>query len=87
VANTPQAEKRVRQAEKKRQHNVSLRSMARTMIKKTAKAIHEGKIEVAQAAYDRMVPVLDRIATTGLISGNKTARHKSRLTHRLRNLQ
>jgi len=33
-----------------------------------------------------MVPVLDRMATKGLISPNKAARHKSRLGSRLRNL-
>jgi small subunit ribosomal protein S20 len=86
LANTPQAAKRVRQAEKSRQHNASLRSMARTMLKKTTKAIHHGDLEEAKTAYTQMVPVLDRIASKGLMSPNKTARHKSRLTHRLRKL-
>lgn len=87
LANTPQAEKRARQAEKRRRHNASLRSMTRTMIKKTVKAIQTGNFEDAQAAYDKMVPVLDRGATKGLISANKAARHKSRLTAKLRQLQ
>jgi small subunit ribosomal protein S20 len=86
VANTQQARKRVRQAEKKRRHNTSLRSMTRTMIKKTVKAIDAGHLAEAQTAYVSMVSVLDREATKGLISANKAARHKSRLIHRLRQL-
>jgi small subunit ribosomal protein S20 len=87
LANTPQAEKRARQAEKRRRHNASLRSMTRTMIKKTIKAIQTGNRELAEEAYQRMVPVLDRSATKGLISSNKAGRHKSRLTNKLRQLQ
>lgn len=86
MANTPQAEKRARQAEKKRQHNASARSAARTMIKKTTKAIQKGDRNEAQISYDKMVPVLDRIANKGLMALNKTARHKSRLVHQLRKL-
>ena len=86
MANTPQAEKRARQAEKKRRHNASLRSMMRTSVKKTIKAIHSGTKETAESAYQTMVPILDRMATKGLISANKAARHKSRLMHRLRQL-
>lgn len=86
MANTPQAKKRVRQAEKKRRHNASLRSMTRTMVKNTVKAIHNGNAEEANQAYQRMVPILDRAATKGLLSLNKASRHKSRLTIKLRQL-
>ncbi|MFP3442603.1 30S ribosomal protein S20, partial [Pantoea sp. SIMBA_133] len=34
MANSPQAKKRARQNEKNRKHNASLRSMARTYVKK-----------------------------------------------------
>ena len=37
-----------------------------------------------QAAYTAMVPVLDRYASKGLIHKNKAARHKSRLTDRIK---
>lgn len=86
MANTPQAKKRVRQAEKKRRHNASSRSMISTLIKRTVKAIDAGVLEIAQTAYQKMVPVLDRMATKGLIAANKSARHKSRLLVRLRKL-
>ena len=39
MANTPSAKKRAKQAEKRRSHNASLRSMVRTYIKNVVKAI------------------------------------------------
>lgn len=79
MANTPQARKRAKQNEKRRQHNASLRSMVRTYIKKTYAAIESGNAESAKAAYDAAVPVIDRMADKGIIHKNKAARHKSRL--------
>ena len=86
MANTPQARKRVRQAEKKRQHNASLRSRSRTMIKKAVKSIYAASLEEAQIAYKQMVPIIDRAATKGIMTSNKVARHKSRLMSKLRKL-
>lgn len=86
MANTPQAKKRVRQAEKRRQSNTSARSMTRTMVKKTVKCINANNAEGTEIAYQAMVPVLDRMATKGLISANKAARYKSRLLVRFRGL-
>lgn len=79
MANSPQARKRARQAEKRRKHNASLRSMVRTYIKKTVAAIQTGDAEAAQKAYNAAVPVIDRSADKGIIHKNKAARHKSRL--------
>jgi small subunit ribosomal protein S20 len=79
VANTAQAKKRARQAEKHRQHNTSFRSMVRTYIKKVQAAIGEGNKAAATAAYAAAVPVIDRMADKGIIHKNKAARHKSRL--------
>ena len=42
MANTVQAKKRARQAEKHRQHNASFRSMVRTAIKRVVAAIETG---------------------------------------------
>jgi small subunit ribosomal protein S20 len=82
LANSAQARKRARQAEKHRQQNASRRSMTRTYIKKVVKAIEAGDKEGAIAAYKEMVPVIDSAATHGLIHQNMAARHKSRLnTH------
>jgi small subunit ribosomal protein S20 len=79
LANSAQAEKRARQAEKRRQHNAARRSMMRTFIKKVIKAIRAGNQEAATAAFREATPVIDRAANKGLIHKNKAARHKSRL--------
>jgi small subunit ribosomal protein S20 len=86
LANTKQAKKRVRQAEKSRQHNASYRSMMRTYIKRVVTAIETGKAVEADAAYQVAVPIIDRMATRGFIHKNKAARHKSRLLGRIRKL-
>ncbi|MES2998628.1 MAG: 30S ribosomal protein S20 [Pseudomonadota bacterium] len=87
MANTKQAKKRVRQAEKSRQHNASYRSMTRTYIKRVIAAIEAGKTVEADTAYQIAVPIIDRMATRGFIHKNKAARHKSRLLTRIRKLQ
>jgi len=84
VANTVQAKKRARQAEKHRQHNTSFRSMVRTYIKKVQIAIGEGNKEAAKTAYAAAVPVIDRMADKGIIHKNKAARHKSRLNEQVK---
>lgn len=84
MANTPQAKKRARQAEKHRQHNASLRSMMRTHVKKVAKAIAEGRKDDARKLYVEAVPVIDNMARKGIIHKNKAARHKSRLNAQLK---
>jgi small subunit ribosomal protein S20 len=86
VANTVQAKKRARQAEKHRQHNASFRSMVRTAIKRVIAAIETGDKEKAQAAYTAAVPVIDRMADKGIIHKNKAARHKSRLNAQVKEL-
>jgi small subunit ribosomal protein S20 len=86
LANTKQAKKRVRQAEKHRQHNASHRSMMRTYIKNVVVAIEKGAANEAQVAYQVAVPIIDRMATKGFIHKNKAARHKSRLSARIRKL-
>ena len=86
MANSPQARKRAKQNEKRRQHNASLRSMVRTYIKKTDAAIASGEAEAAQAAYAAAVPVIDRMADKGIIHKNKAARHKSRLNAQVKAL-
>ena len=86
MANTVQAKKRARQAEKHRQHNASFRSMVRTAIKRVVAAIETGDKDQAQAAYAEAVPVIDRMADKGIIHKNKAARHKSRLNAQIKDL-
>jgi small subunit ribosomal protein S20 len=86
LANSPQAIKRARQAEIRRQRNASQRSTMRTSIKKVIAAINAGDREAASQAYAAAVPVIDSAAGKGLIHANKAARHKSRLNQHIRSM-
>lgn len=87
MANTPQARKRARQAEVRRRHNASFRSMVRTTVKKVIAAIESGDYGQATTAYNNAVPVIDRMADKGIINKNKAARHKSRLNSAVKSLK
>ncbi|HWY23663.1 MAG TPA: 30S ribosomal protein S20 [Nevskia sp.] len=86
MANTLQARKRARQSDKHRERNASQRSMLRSTIKKVVKAVEDKNKTAAEAAYQEMVPVLDRYSTRGMIHKNKAARHKSRLAAHIKAL-
>lgn len=79
MANSSQARKRARQAEKRRQQNASQRSTLRTFVKKVVRAIRAGDKAGATQAFNEAVPRIDSAAHKGLIHANKAARHKSRL--------
>ena len=80
MANSAQARKRARQAEKRRRQNASFRSTMRTSMKKVVKLIGAGDKEAAATAYKEAVPVIDVAVGKGLVHQNKAARHKSRLS-------
>ncbi len=84
MANIKSAAKRAKQAEKRRQHNIALKSRMRTAVKKVVKAIRAGDAAAAAETYRAAVPEIDRAAGKGLIHKNKAARHKSRLNARIR---
>jgi len=86
LANSEQARKRARQAEKHRQQNAGRRSMMRTEVKKVIKAIDAGDKTAAEGAFKTAALLLDSMATKGLIHKNKAARHKSRLNAKIRAL-
>ena len=86
MANIKSAKKRAIQAEKARQHNASRRSMMRTYLKRVNAAIVAGDKEAATAAFAATAPILDRMASRGLIHRNKAARHKSRLNAQIKAL-
>ena len=86
MANIKSAKKRAIQAEKARKHNASRRSMTRTYVKKVVAAIAAGDKAAAQAAFEAAQPILDRMATKGLIHKNKAAHHKTRLAAQIKAL-
>lgn len=86
MANTAQARKRARQAVARRDINFALRTEFRTVIKKVLKAINIGEKSVAQAEYVSAQSVIDKIARKGIFHKNKAARHKSRLSAKIKAL-
>jgi len=87
VANTKSAEKAARQAEQHRERNVPLRSRMRTAVRKVTATIEGKDKAAAQAAYKAAVPVIDALVSKGMIHRNKAARHKSRLSARIKGMQ
>jgi small subunit ribosomal protein S20 len=87
MANSAQARKRARQANKQRAHNMSLRSTLRTAIKKVRKAIEAGDKTAAQAVFKDSQSVIDSIADKNIVHKNKAARDKSRLSAAIKAMQ
>ena len=73
-----------RQSLKNRAHNASLRTAFRTAVKKVLKAVEAGDKAIAQETFRQSTKVLDRIADKGVFHKNKAARHKSRLSAKIK---
>ena len=86
MANSAQARKRARQADKQRAHNASLRSTLRTAIKRVRKAIVTGDKAAAQQVFQQSVAVIDRIADKKIVHKNAVSRTKSRLSAQIKAL-
>lgn len=84
MANTAQARKRARQADNRREQNIAQRSNMRTQIKKLLKLISGGEKDAAAEQFKTTASALDKAARRGLIHANKAARHKQRLSARLK---
>ena len=86
MANIKSAKKRAKQTVVRNARSASQRSMLRTAVKKVLKAINDNDAAGAQAAFSVAQPILDRFSSRGLIHKNKVARHKSRLSARIKAL-
>ena len=86
MANTAQARKRVRQAIKARDRNVSQKSNFRTCIKKVLKSLADKNKDESNANFKEAMSVMDKLVGKGLIHKNKAARHKSRLNAHIKTL-
>jgi small subunit ribosomal protein S20 len=78
LANTRSAEKRNRQAQKRRTRNVQVRTGLRSAVKRAREAIVGGEEGVKQAVQSAL-RTLDRAASKGVIHKNAAARRISRL--------
>ena len=87
MANIKSAKKRAKQTVVRNARNAAQRSMLRTAVKKVLKSLDANDAAGAQAAFVVAQPILDRFSARGLIHRNKAARHKSRLTARIKALQ
>ncbi|MEK8030090.1 30S ribosomal protein S20 [Ideonella sp. DXS29W] len=78
--------KRARQDVKLNAANSSLRSKFRTSIKNVLKAVAAGDKTKATEMFKSAQSVIDSIADKGLFHKNKAARHKSRLSAKVKAL-
>jgi small subunit ribosomal protein S20 len=78
--------KRVRQDVKLNAANTALRSKFRTVIKNVQKAVLTGDKAKATELFVTAQKVIDSVADKGLFHKNKAARHKSRLSAKVKAL-
>jgi small subunit ribosomal protein S20 len=78
--------KRVRQDVKLNAANTALRSKFRTVIKNVQKAVLTGDKTKATELFASAQKVIDSVADKGLFHKNKAARHKSRLSAKVKAL-
>ena len=85
MPNNASAEKRMRQEQKRRAHNRSVKSIVKTQVTKARQAITGTSVsaEDAEAAVRAAASELDRAAKKGVIHRNNAARRKSRLMKQL----
>lgn len=76
----------MRQEKVKRERNTGKMSSLRTHLKRVLEAIEKGDKEKANTEFNLTQALLDRYACKKLIHKNKAARHKSRLTAKIKNM-
>ncbi len=86
MANTKSAEKAARQAVKRHEHNVAATSKMRSAIRSVVASIDGGNKDEATTSLKAAEPVIDSMVSKGMIHKNKAARHKSRLSARIRGM-
>lgn len=83
MANTPQAEKRIRRNARRAAVNKARLSRIRTQVKKVELAISSGDRAAAQQALQAAQPELARGVAKGVLHKNTASRKISRLTKRV----
>lgn len=86
MANTPQAEKRIRRNDRRAEINKARVSRIRTFIKKVESELTAGGGESAAAALAAAQPELMRGVAKGVVHKNTAARKISRLSKRVKAL-
>ncbi len=83
MANSKSADKRARQNKKRYELKHAQRSMVRTSVKVTAKAVETKDKKVAEV-FKSAQSTVDKMANKGVIHKNKAARIKSRLNKQVK---
>ena len=83
MANTPQAEKRIRRNDRRAAINKARLSRIRTFVKRVEAALDAGQKDAAAAALLAAQPELMRGVSKGVVHKNTASRKISRLTKRV----
>jgi len=86
LANHKSAEKRMRQNEKRRINNISVKSLVKTRTKAVLKSFEEKDREKAGEALVKARSVIAKAAAKGKLHKNNAARKISRLTKKVNSL-
>lgn len=80
MANTRSAEKRNRQAQRRRTRNLHVRTGVRSAVKKVREAVTQGDAGQARQALHHAARVIDRAASKGVLHRNAASRKIARLS-------
>jgi len=83
MANTPQAEKRIRRNDRRAEINKARVSRIRTFVKRVESAIETGAKDAAVAALAAAQPEMMRGVSKGVLHKNTVSRKISRLSKRV----
>lgn len=87
MANIKSSAKRAALAEQRRKRNASVRSAAKTAVRRFEEALGENNLEEAQVRLRKAVKTLDKAAQKGIIHHKAVARKKSQLYRHLNSRQ
>lgn len=87
MPNHKNTSKMLRKDAKRYLRNRMEKSKVRTLIKRVRSAIKENDLDAAKAQMQRAASALDSAAKKRLLHPNSAARHKSRLMHKLSQLE
>jgi len=86
LANTPSAEKRNRQTQRRRVRNLHVRTGVKSAVKKVREAVAKGDATQAKQALHQAARVIDRAASKGVLHRNAASRKISRLSRTVSHL-
>ena len=81
MANTASAEKRNRQAQKRRTRNVQVRTGVKGAVKKVREALEKGDGASAKSALQAAERAIGKASSKGVVHKNAAARKIGRLAH------